>query len=141
MYLGSLIALILLFGCDNDDGNAPNQNQCNFAGLTFTDNNNSTNTLLAEANLTTDFFPNQNGNGIGAMEVYETANPSNFWFMTDVVTLNASGTATMGIGGTNYTVNVVCQRAGNAVGEEFRYDITSGGIEGELCIVIDNVTP
>ena len=47
-YLIQLSMVVLLFiaftSCDNDDGMAANQNQCNYEGLTFFDG--STNTLL-----------------------------------------------------------------------------------------------
>ncbi|MDO6600225.1 hypothetical protein [Tenacibaculum sp. 1_MG-2023] len=133
---------LTLFNCDNDNGNAPNQNICNYEGLTFLDSSNNTQTILPETQLQTDFFPNNGGPGIAAVEIYETSNPGNIWFITDVVTLNGTGTGTLGIGNTNYTVNVTCQRAGTMIGEEFRFDIvTTNGSEGELCVVIDNVTP
>ncbi|GAK98701.1 hypothetical protein JCM19275_2841 [Nonlabens ulvanivorans] len=39
-------------------------------------------------------------------------------------------------------MTVTCQRAGTAVGDEFRFDVvTVGGLEGELCVVIDAVIP
>ncbi len=131
---------ILFLSCDNDDGMADNQNQCNYQGLTFDDG--STQTLLPESQLQTELFPNNGGPGVAAVEVYETTNPGNIWLLTDAVTLNSVGPGTLGINGTNYTVTVTCQRAGTAVGDEFRFDVvTTGGLEGELCVVIDAVIP
>jgi len=132
---------ILFLSCDNDDGMADNQNVCTFEGLTFFDG--TTQTLLPETDLQTEFFPNNGGPGIPAVEIFEITNPGNIWLITDVVTLNAVGPGTLGINGTNYPVTVTCQRAGTAVGEEFRFDVVTvtGGFEGELCVVIDNVTP
>lgn len=131
---------ILFLSCDNDDGMADNQTQCNYQGLTFDDG--STQTLLPESQLQTELFPNNGGPGIAAVEVYETTNPGNIWLTTSAVTLNAVGPGTLGINGTNYTVTVTCQRAGTAVGDEFRFDVvTTGGLEGELCVVIDAVIP
>ncbi|QJP33588.1 hypothetical protein F0365_03765 [Nonlabens sp. Ci31] len=132
---------VLLFSCDNDDGMADNQNLCTYQGLTFFDG--TTQTLLAEAQLQTELFPNNNGPGVAAVEVYETTNPGNIYLTTGAVTLNAIGPGNLGINGTNYPVTVTCQRAGTAVGDEFRFDIVtvSGGFEGELCVVIDAVVP
>lgn len=138
-----LLTLTFVFTqCDNDNGNSPNQNQCNYAGLTFLDPNNNTQTLIPESDLTTDFFPNNNGPGNPGVEVYKTSNAGSVWFITNVVTLNATGIGTLGINGNTYNVTVTCQRAGTAVGDEFRFDIVlSTGEESELCVVIDNVTP
>lgn len=132
---------IITFSCDNDADPSPNDNQCNYEGFTFLDTSNNIQTLIAEADLTTDFFPNNGGPGIPGIEIYETANPGNMNFITDVVTLNASGSGTLQLNGTNYAINVICQRAGTAVGDEFRFDLTSNGVEAEFCVTIDNVTP
>lgn len=136
-----LLMCLVLYSCDNDDGMAENQNQCNYEGLTFFDG--STQTLLTEAQLQTELFPNNNGPGIAAVEVYETTNPGNIFLTTGAVTLNATGPGTLGINGTNYAVTVTCQRAGATIGDEFRFDIVtvSGGFEGELCVLIDAVIP
>lgn len=144
-YLIKVSMVVLLFiaftSCDNDDGMAANQNQCNYEGLTFFDG--STNTLLPESQLQTEFFPNNGGPGVPAVEVYESSNPGNISLITDAVTLNATGPGTLVINGTTYNVTVTCQRAGTTVGEEFRFDVVtvSGGFEGELCVVIDAVNP
>jgi hypothetical protein len=136
-----LLMSLFLYSCDNDDGMADNQNQCNYEGLTFFDG--STQTLLPEAQLQTELFPNNNGPGIAAVEVYETTNPGNIFLTTGAVTLNATGSGTLGVNGTNYAVTVTCQRAGTTVGDEFRFDVVtvSGGFEGELCVLIDAVIP
>lgn len=135
-----LFISLTMLSCDNDDGMADNQSQCNYQGLTFDDG--STQTLIPEAQLQTELFPNNGGPGVAAVEVYETSNPGNIWLLTEAVTLNAVGPGTLGINGTNYTVTVTCQRAGTAVGDEFRFDVvTTGGLEGELCVVIDAVIP
>lgn len=136
----ALIVLIsfTIYNCDNDDDPEVvpvNQDVCNFAGFTFNNTSNNTQTLFAEADLTTDFYyTSSNGPEV---EIYKTNDPGNFWFVTTVVTENATGTGTLNFGGTLYPVNVTCQRAGNAVGEEFRYDITGSGLEAEYCVVID----
>lgn len=130
-----LFAILSVFACDNDDDNAVNEDQCNYQGFTYLDTSNNTQTLIAEVDLTTDFYyTSSNGPEV---EIYKTNDPGNFWFVTTVVTENATGTGTLNFGGTLYPVNVTCQRAGNAVGEEFRYDITGSGLEAEYCVIID----
>ena len=137
------LSAILFIGvsCDNDSNPSPNDNQCNYQGLTFLDTSNNTQTLIPETDLTTDFFPNGLGAGVGQVEIYKTANPSQMNFVTGVVTQGASGTGTLMLNGTNYNVTVICQRAGTAVGDEFRFDVTASGVEAEFCVVIDNITP
>ncbi|WP_188463210.1 hypothetical protein [Bizionia arctica] len=131
-----LVLTLILFNCDNDDDvNAVNEDVCNYAGFTFLDTSDNTQTLIPEAELTTDFYyTSSNGPEV---EIYETANPSDFWFVTLVVADGATGTGQLNLGGTIHTVNVACQRTGNAVGEEMRYDITASGLEAEFCVIID----
>lgn len=131
---------VLLFSCDNDDGMADNQNVCTYEGLTFFDG--TTQTLIPESQLTTELFLNGSGNGIPEIEIYETTNPGNIWLLTKAVTANSSDGGTLGLGNTNYTVAVTCQRSGTAVGDEFRFDVvTANGLEGELCVVLDAIIP
>ncbi|MFD2541703.1 hypothetical protein ACFSSB_05165 [Lacinutrix gracilariae] len=130
-----LILTLVLFNCDNDDDNAVNQDDCNFAGFTFLDTSDNTQTLIAESDLTTDFYyTSSNGPEV---EIYKSSDPGNFWFVTLVVTDGQTGGGQLSVNGTIYNVNVTCQRAGNAIGEEFRYDITGSGLEAEYCVVID----
>jgi hypothetical protein len=141
-----ILSIIFLFNsCDNDDNNNPNLNQCNFAGLTVEDSSGNISTQIAEANLRTDYFPNNGGPGIPGVEVFETTNPGNIWITTDATTLGAIDTmATIGLSGTNYACTVTCQRAGTMVGEEFRFDIVIPSLnnsEAELCVIIDIVAP
>jgi hypothetical protein len=135
-YIGILTIIFSFISCDNDDGNAPNQNTCNYQGFTFLDTNNNTNTLIAGSDLFTDFF-NTSSNG-PEVEIYETNNPGNFNFTTTVVNLNGTGTGILNYNGNTYTVNVTCQRTGNAIGQEMRFDLTASGLEAELCVIIDN---
>ena len=131
-----LFAITLtMFNCNNDDDSAVNQDECNFAGFTFLDTANNTQTLIADADLTTDFF-NSSSNG-PEVEIYKTDNPGDFWFVTTAVAENAVGTGSLSVGGTIYDVNVTCQRTGNAVGEEMRFDVTGSGLEAEFCVVIN----
>ncbi len=130
----TLCLSIILLSCDNDDGNADNQTVCNYQGFTYFDSSN-TQTLIPEAELTTDFF-NTSSNG-PEVEIYKTSAPGDFWFTTTVVTLNGTGTGTLNINGNQHTVNVKCQRTGTAVGEEMRFDLTASGIEAEFCVIID----
>ena len=135
--------LLTFYNCDNDDGNAPNQNTCVFQGLTYEDANQVIQTQIAEAQLQTDYFPNNDGPGLAAVEVFETTNPGNTFIVTRALTVGAiDNNPQIVIGGTSYTGVVTCQLAGNTVGAELRFDIvlTIGG-EAELCVIIDSVNP
>ncbi|MCF6168938.1 hypothetical protein [Lutibacter sp.] len=134
-----LVITISLFSCDNDNNPSPNDTQCNYQGLTFLDTSNNTQTLIPEADLTTDFFPNNGGPGIPAVEIYG-GNPF-VVFTTNAVTVGATENINIIINGTTYPVTVTCQRAGTQVGEEFRYDVTANNVEAEYCVVIDSVNP
>ncbi len=114
---------------------APEEQQCDYEGLTFNDTSNNTQTLISESDLTTDFF-NTSSNG-PEVEIYKTANPSDMNFVTTVVTEGATGTGTLMINGTNYPVNVTCQKTGNAVGDEMRFKLTATGIDAKFCVIID----
>ena len=139
LYLLTILFIFSFYNCDNDDGNAPNQNICNYEGLTYLDG--STQTLLPETILATEYYPNNGGPGIAAIEIYKTDDIS-MVFTTSVVTLNATGTGTIIINnGPSTTVNVTCQRAGTQVGDEFRFDLTKSGLEAEFCVIIDSVNP
>ncbi len=131
----ALLLVVTITSCDNDDPTTANLNVCNYAGFTFLDTSNNTQTLIAEVDLTTDFF-NTSSNG-PEVEIYETSNPGNFNFTTSVTTLNGTGTGTLVINGTTYTVNVICQRTGTAIGDEMRFDLTASGLEAEFCVIID----
>jgi hypothetical protein len=135
----ALLLIITTTSCDNDSNPSPNDTQCNYQGLTFLDTSNNTQTLIPESDLTTDFFPNNGGPGIAAVEIYG-GNPF-VVFTTNAVTVGATENINIIINGTSYPVAVTCQRAGTLVGEEFRFDITANNVEAEYCVVIDNVTP
>jgi len=134
-----LILSLTFFSCDNDNNPSPNDTQCNYEGLTFLDTSNSTQTLIPEANLTTDFFPNNGGPGIAAVEIY--GGTPFVVFTTNAVTVGASENINLLINGNTYPVTVTCQRAGTLVGDEFRFDITANNVEAEYYVVIDSVNP
>lgn len=136
-----VLVLITLFNCDNDDGNAPNENVCNYQGLTAEIN--STQTLIPESDLQTDYFPNNDGPGMPAVEVWSTASPGDTFIVTRSVTDGAvDANPEIRIGTVDYTGTVTCQRGNSAVGDEMRFDIVlSNGSEAELCVIIDTVTP
>ena len=139
-----LIVTILFIGssCDNEDDPSPNDNQCTYQGLTFVDMTNNINTAIPESDLTAHFFTNGAGVGLGQIEINKTTEPSQYFLSTDIVTLNAVGSGVLRIAGTDYPVTVTCQRAGTAVGDEFRFDIVgANGEEAEFCGTIDIVTP
>ncbi len=130
-----LLTISTLLSCDNDSDPAPNDDICEYQGLTFLDTANSTETLIPESDLTTDFF-HSSSNG-PEVEIYETSNPGNFNFTTTIVTVGSTGTGILNLNGSTYNVNVTCQRTGSAIGEEMRFDVTTSGIEVEFCVLID----
>lgn len=139
-----LIALTIFFvGCDNDDNNNPNLAQCNYSGLTSEDTAGNIITQIPESQLQTDYFPNNDGPGQPAVEIFETTNPGNNYIVTRALTVGAvDNNPQIVIAGTSYTGVVTCQRVNAQVGGELRFDIVlSGGGEAELCVVIDRVTP
>ncbi|WP_179315407.1 hypothetical protein [Winogradskyella undariae] len=137
-----LLAITLtLFNCDNDDGNAPNISVCSYEGLTA--DIQGTLTLIPESDLVTDYFPDNDGPGIPAVEVYHSVSPGSTFVVTRALTVGAvDSNPQIVINGTNHSGVVTCQRAGSAVGDELRLDIVlASGEEVELCVVIDYVAP
>ncbi|MEO8933416.1 MAG: hypothetical protein ABI295_03840, partial [Xanthomarina sp.] len=107
---------------------------CTFLGYTSTDTSNNAQTPIPAAELTTDFYyTSSNG---AEVEIYETSNPGNFWFLTKVVAENGTGPGTLSIGGVNHPINVTCKRTGNAVGEEMRYEVNGATLDAEFCVTI-----
>jgi len=138
-----LALLLTLYNCDNDDGNAPNQNTCVFQGLTYEDANQVVQTQIPENQLQTNYFPNNDGPGLAAVEVFETTNPGANFIVTRALIVGAiDNNPQIVINNVSYTGVVTCQLANNTVGNELRFDIvlTIGG-EAELCVIIDNVIP
>lgn len=136
--------LTLFMSCDNDDNNNPNLNQCNFPGLTVEDASGNIFTQFSESNLQTDYFPNNDGPGLAAVEVFETTNPGDNFIVTRALTLGAiDNNPVIHINNVNYTGIITCQRiTGTAIGDELRFDIVVTGIgEGEMCVDIDSVNP
>lgn len=132
---------LALYNCDNDDGNAPNINGCSFQGLTALIGSNQT--LIAESNLQTDYFPNNDGPGLPAVEIFETTNPGQNFIVTRALTVGAiDNNPQITINNISYTGVVTCQIAGSAIGDELRLDIVlTGGGEAEFCVIIDSVIP
>ena len=127
-----LIIATLFIGssCTEDDPPEAEGYQCNYAGYSTTTN---TYTNTPETDLTTDFFSSSGPE----VEIYLTSNGGAFNFSTTVVTLNATGTGLLQIGSNTQTVNVTCHKAGNAVGEEFWFEVTGTGIDSQFCVIID----
>ncbi len=134
-----ILTITLFASCDNDDGNDPNENLCSYQGLTFVDTSDNTQTLLPEVDLTTEYFPNNGGAGIPAVEIY--GGTPFVVFTTSAVTVGATENINLLINGNTYPVLVTCQRAGTLVGEEFRFDLTANNVEAEYCVIIDAVIP
>jgi len=136
---------IIILSCDNDNNPSPNDDQCTYNGITFNDNYNNINTVISDDNLTTTFYPNANGQGVGRVEIRETNNPNDNFLITDVVTDGATGTGIFRYMGINYPqpITVTCQRAGTSVGDDFRLDVVApaldqGQLEGGNVVVIAN---
>ena len=136
----TLLVIVLFMvgsGCPSDNGieDEPETSACDYDGYDGLDTTNSTTTLIPEVDLTTDFF-HTSSNG-PEVEIYETSDPGNFWFVTTVVTANASGTGQLSIDGTIQTVNVTCLATGSAVGQGMQFMLTGTGLDAEFCVVID----
>jgi hypothetical protein len=137
-----LCLLVLLAGCDNDDNNAPNANICNFQGLSVEDINGNTIVLISDTDLRTDFFPNNNGPGMAAVEIFDsTFNGGLTFIVTDALSVGSVDTSpSITIQGVSYTGTVTNQRTGSLVGDELRFDVIINGLgEAELCVKIDIV--
>ncbi len=140
-----LLVLCLFTSCNNDDdanNDATNQTQCNYQGFSYLDNNNNDQTLIAESELNTQFFPNASNGPYGApgIEIASSTGATPLFFTTNVITLNDTGTGRITLNnGNEEIVTVTCQRAGTAVGEEIRLDVVYGSIEVEFCVIIDQV--
>lgn len=138
-----LLLSITFYNCDNDDGNAPNTNVCNYQGVTVEDSNGNVLTQIAESDLQTDYFPNNDGPGLAAVEVWDTTAPGDTFIVTRALTVgDIDTTPEIRINNIDYTGTVTCQRANNQVGQELRFDVIVDTLgEGEVCVIIDNVTP
>ena len=67
-------------------------------------------------------------------------------FVTEVVTLNASGTAELIIGsGPNEMINVICLASDTTIGGTMRYGFSrtynGQSISGEFCVTVDSNNP
>lgn len=137
-----IVTLFASYSCDGDDEDSPNYEECNYQGLAYQDTVNNIGIFAEETNLSTELFLNGTTTGVPDLEIYGNATTGEFTvFTTSHVTLNASGGSSIIIAGTTYPITVTCLRAGTSVGDEFRFNITGNGINGEYCVVIDTVIP
>lgn len=148
----AVISSIIIYSCDkdhDDDTSSPTPT-CNYSGLSYQLNN--TSILAPEVNLQTEIFPNNSfdpitNQPIPAVEIYgNDANGDFIVFVTEVLTVNATGTAELSIGsGTNQIINVTCLANDNVVGGNMRYQISgtysSQPLSGEYCVIIDAINP
>lgn len=144
LFFVMIASSLFIFSCNNDDnGNAPNENVCNYEGASIEDQNNNTQILIPESSLTTDYFPNNDGPGMPAVEVFDNSAPGDTFVVTRALTVGDMDTSPeIRINNIDYTGTVTCQRTGSAVGDELRFDLVINGLgEAELCVVIDEVTP
>jgi len=139
-----LVFFLLIFtvvSCDNDD-DATNQTVCNYQGFSYFDTNNNDQSIVAESELNTQYFPNASNGPFGApgVEIASSSSSPTIFFTTNVINLNEVGSGYFLLNGIEEVgVVVTCQRAGSAVGDEIRYDIVYGGVEVEFCVTIDEV--
>lgn len=138
-----LVVAVTLFNCDNDDNDAPNTNVCNYQGVTIEDANGNVYTQIAASDLQTDYFHNNDGPGLAAVEVWDTTVPGQTFIVTRALTVGAVDTnPEIRINNIDYSGTITCQRAGSLVGEELRLDVVVNSLgEGEVCVTIDYVAP
>lgn len=138
-----ILVLALVFtNCNNDDGNATNETDCNYEGFSYLDSSNNDQILVPETDISTQFFPNASNGPFGSpgFELSSFTGPNSFFFTTDVISLNQTGSGRLTVdNGQEQIVTVTNQRAGTALGEELRLDVVIGGLEVEFCVVIDEV--
>ena len=140
-----LVLLCLVTSCNNDDdtnNDATNETECNYQGFSYLDNSNNDQTIIAESELNTQYFPNASNGPFGApgIEIASFSSAPTIFFTTNVNELNETGIGFLTLdSGQEQQVTVTCQRAGTAVGDEIRLDIVYGSIEVEFCVIIDEV--
>lgn len=141
----SIPVLLLMFavlligsGCPSSSSN-PGPADCDFEGVTLTESNGNV-TMIPETDLNTQFFPNAaNGpNGAPGIEIVENIDFTMF-FITNVITDGAEGSGNLNFNNVDYAVWVSCELEGDSVGEEMRYIFTSSDVNGEFCVVIDEI--
>ncbi|PKP14554.1 MAG: hypothetical protein CVU07_14280, partial [Bacteroidetes bacterium HGW-Bacteroidetes-23] len=139
----ALLSIFIFASCDNDDGNAPNANSCSFQGLSVEDSNNNTIILISDADLKTEYFPNNNGPGIAAIEIFDSTFTGGLTTITTrALTVGAvDSNPGIVIQNVRYFGTVTNQRIdGFSVGDELRFDVIINGLgEAELCVKIDTV--
>lgn len=134
-----------MLSCNNDDdtnNDATNETECNFQGFSYLDSNSTDQVLVAETDISTQFFPNASNGpfGVPGFEISSNTSPNTFFFTTDVITLNQTGSGRLTVNnGQEQIVTVTCQREGTTVGDEVRLDVVIGSIEVEFCVIIDEV--
>ncbi|AUC77038.1 hypothetical protein [Olleya sp. Bg11-27] len=140
-----LVLLCLVTSCNNDDdtnNDATNETECNYQGFSYLDNSNNDQTIIAESELNTQYFPNASNGPFGApgIEIASFSSSPTIFFTTNVNELNETGIGFLTLdSGQEQQVTVTCQRAGTAVGDEIRLDIVYSSIEVEFCVIIDEV--
>lgn len=133
--------MFTIVSCNNDD-DATNQVSCNYEGFSYLDSNNNDQSIVAESELNTQYFPNASNGPYGApgIEIASFSSSPTIFFTTNVIDLNEVGSGYFLLDGIEEVgVVVTCQRAGSAVGDEVRYDVVYGGVEVEFCVTIDEV--
>lgn len=139
-----LLVLLISYSCNNDDDN--NIQTCTQQGWAYSLDNTSLNTI-DETVLNTDYFHHYLGPGTGpAVEIWKVSGLNKVVFLTTVITAGATGQGDLSINGNPIeTVDVTCVVGGSTVGSLMRFTVSgtynNQMIEGEFCVVIDDVIP
>ncbi len=135
--IGLILLVTVMIAISTSCGPDPEpekDDKCDYQGFTYTNTSNNSQTSIPEAELTTELFPSSS-----SIEIYKTTDPGNMNFSTGVITDGGTGTGTLNYNGSTISVNVTCQKAGTAVGDEFRYDVTGTNLEAQFCVEVDQV--
>lgn len=134
-----LLTAILAFSvsCGPEPDPEPEQDDsCEYQGMTYTDTSNNSTTSTPEAELTTELYSSSQS---PSLEIYKTTDPGSMNFSTSVLTEGDSGDGWLNYNGTGSNVTVTCDKAGTAVGDEFRFSVTGTGFTAYFCVRIDEV--
>ena len=133
------LTTILVFNvsCVPSPSPQPEQDDsCEYQGFTYTDTSNNNSTSIPEAELTTELY---NSGVAPTLEIYKTTEPGSMNFSTSILTEGESGDGYLNYNGTGSNVTVTCDKAGTAVGDEFRFSVTGTGFSAYFCVEIDQV--
>ena len=129
-----IATLIIGSGCPSEDPDPPVDTgfDCTYSGYSTTS---GTFVDTPEGDLITDYFyTSSNGPEV---EIYLGSDPGALLLSTKVVTLNGTGPGTFHVNNVIHQVTVTCHKEGNAVNEEFWYEVIGTGISSKYCVMIN----